>query len=126
MEAKSHLGETPYPDSCDATDPHSIKLINESLAKARLFYGIPPNISPWTAPYYQVCNRLGHLYWMNEIVKVNCWLVWFFITDDSEWEDRANILQWRQYLGKVYREIGLPWEHRLKERVLNVFAPPLE
>jgi hypothetical protein len=63
---------------------------------------------------------------MNEIIQTPCWLVWMFITDDLDWKDRGSASEWLQYLGKVYNEIGLPRDHRLKERIATFFAPPLE
>ena len=124
VEAKAHLRETPEDDAAGATNAESLETIEGSLTRAR---GFSPDTPSWCSPHYQVCNRLAHLYFMNEKLKVPTWLVWLFITNDPDWpDDHADEKQWRDYLDRIYADIGMPANHPLEDKIITVFAPPSE
>lgn len=126
VEAKAHLSESKRDDESKAGD-ESATLINESLLRARKFYGVPDSAPSWFSTYYQVCNRLAHLYFMNEVLGVPTWLVWLLIADDPDWagEDPANPMQWRDHFISMYAEIGID-ASCLDDRVITVYAPPVK
>jgi hypothetical protein len=78
---------------------------------------------PWESRYYQFCNRLAHLWWMNKRAKVPTWLVWVLIVDDPVWPDRLTAPQWHQAFQTIKREVGLPPRHRLKDQIGVIYLP---
>lgn len=124
VEAKSHLRESPRNDVCRASSRSSIDLIASSLLEARGFYGVPSNAPSWSTAHYQVCNRLAHLYLMNEVLHVPTWLVWLFIENDPDWKDGTSSDGWHSYIQSIYTEIGLPSKHPLEEKIVFVCLPP--
>lgn len=126
VEAKSHLNETPKSDTSRAKDTTSIEKIDSAFNQARDFFGVPASNTSWRKSHYQICNRLTHFYFMNEVLRVSTWLVWFFIINDPDWpRDGASAKEWKAYLENVYRDIGMPEEHRLKDRIITVYAPSI-
>jgi hypothetical protein len=125
VEAKSHPGETPNPNRSRAKAPESIAKIEVALGATREFLQVPSCAPSWMTAHYQVCNRLAHLYFMNRILRVPAWLVWLFIENDPDWEDSASAEEWLIYLNNIYRAIGLPDEHLLKDRIITAILPPL-
>jgi hypothetical protein len=76
VEAKAHRGELVKPKDKSGADPPSLKKIRNSFAEVRVYYEIAAEVPPWETRYYQFCNRLAHLWWMNERADVLTWLVW--------------------------------------------------
>jgi hypothetical protein len=126
VEAKSHPRETPNPNRSRAKAPESIAKIEAAFSSARTFLHVTPDAPPWRTAHYQICNRLAHLYFMNKILRVPTWLVWLFIEHDPDWKDSASAEQWLNYLNNIYRAIGLPAEHPLKDRIITIILPPSE
>jgi len=126
VEAKAHCGETPYPDQSKAISQTSIKKIDASLIRARKFYGVPDQAKCWRTSHYQVCNRLAHLYFMNEELKVPTWLVWLFVIDDPDWPDSLCESGWLKYINGIIHDIAFPAHHPLKDRIVTVHVRPIE
>jgi len=125
VEAKAHKGELMKPgDKSGARAMDSIAKIGRSCAAARTFYGVSPTTVPWEARYYQVGNRLAHLYWMNEIAETPTWLVWLFFTNDPSWDDRLAAHEWHKLFETVRQEVGLPAHHQLDSRIAAAYLPP--
>jgi hypothetical protein len=124
IEAKAHRGELVKPNDSSKAQPDALDKIKKSFAKARDYYDIPPSAPPSESRYYQVCNRLAHLYWMNEVAKVPTWLAWVLILDDPVWPDRLSAVQWHDAFETVKREVGLPVKHRLDDRLVVAYLPP--
>ncbi len=126
VEAKSHLSEMGADDASGATAESSVEMIAGALTETLKYLGASGDISAWRDHHYQVCNRLAHLYFLHEKRHVPTWLVWLFITNDPDWSDKdpASAAQWREHRDNVYHEIGLPFDHPLKDRIVTVYAPP--
>ena len=92
IEAKAHRGELVKPNDSSKADKDSLNKIRKSFGVVRDYYGVAETVSPWESRYYQVCNRLAHLYWMNVRAKVPTWLVWVFIVNDPVWIDAMTAL----------------------------------
>jgi hypothetical protein len=123
VEAKAHRGELVKPNDRSKADARSLDRIRESFAKVRDYYGVAKTIPPWESRYYQFCNRLAHLWWMNERAKVTTWLVWMLIVDDPVWRDRMTAPQWYDAFQTIKSEVGLPAQHRLTDRINVVYLP---
>src|SRR6185437_12331282 len=63
VEAKANIEE--LKSSCGAADPVSRDLIERTLADTKRAIGVAPDCD-WLSGYYQFCNRLVVLRWLNE------------------------------------------------------------
>jgi hypothetical protein len=91
----------------------------------RGFYEIDQEVPAWESRYYQLCNRLAHLWWMNERAGVQTWLVWVLVVDDPAWpRDRMTAPQWHEAFEAIKREVGLSTGHRLEDRISVVYLSP--
>jgi len=122
VEAKAHLGELKEKDATGATGA-SLTQIETSLREAAGALGASTGGAGWHRTYYQVCNRLAHLYFLNVKVGVPTWLAWLFIVDAPEWEDRACAGLWARRFAEVLFAVGLPSSFPLRDRIAVVFAP---
>lgn len=123
VEAKAHRGELVKPNDRSKADAPSLGKIRTSFAAVRDFYEVDDAAPAWESRYYQFCNRLAHLWWMNVVARVETWLVWLLVVDDPVWRDRMTAPQWHEALQKIKREIGLPSQHRLEDKVVVVYLP---
>lgn len=125
VEVKAHRGELVKPNDRSKADPKSLKKIKESFAEVRDYFGVAEAAAPWESHYYQFCNRLAHLYWMNERAKVPTWLVWVLIVDDPAWpKDAMSAPKWHEAFQMIKTEVGLPAQHPLAERISVVYLSP--
>jgi hypothetical protein len=124
VEAKAHRGELLKPNDKSKADAESLAKIRKSFGQVRNYFGVAETEPPWESGYYQFCNRLAHLWWMNERAKVPTWLVWVLIVDDSVWRDRMTAPQWHEAFQTIKRKVGLPEEHRLADKISVVYLPP--
>jgi hypothetical protein len=60
----------------------------------------------WCGPLYQTANRLAHLYWFNEVVGVDAWLVHLLFTNDRR--SPTSVQTWTAELETADRVLGLP------------------
>lgn len=63
VEAKAHVGE--MASSCTAEAPSSVTLINQSLNATKQALGASAG-ADWMNGYYQLANRLAHLWFLRE------------------------------------------------------------
>jgi hypothetical protein len=127
VEAKAHLSEFDKPgDATGAESVASLTKIRQACANARSFYGVRPTIPPWETRYYQVSNRLTHLWWTYAVPKRPTWLVWVLFTDDRDtWaSDSRSAHEWSKTYARVLREVGLSTGHKLEDRIAPVYLPP--
>jgi hypothetical protein len=123
VEAKAHRGELMKPKDRSKAKPDSLKKITKSFSDVRGYYKIAADVPPWESRYYQFCNRLAHLWWMNMRAKVPTWLVWVLIVDDSVWRDRMTAPEWHRAFETIRGEVGLRAGHRLEDRIGVVYLP---
>jgi hypothetical protein len=123
VEAKAHRGELVKRNDKSKADAASLKKITKSLAVARDYYGVAATAPAWESRYYQFCNRLAHLWWMNEQANVPAWVVWLLIVDDPVWRDRMTAPQWHDAFEAIKRDVGLSSRHGLADRISVVYLP---
>jgi hypothetical protein len=123
VEAKAHRGELVKPKDRSGAKPDSLEKIRKSFAEVRDFYEIKQGVPPWETRYYQFCNRLTHLWWMNKPADVPTWLVWVLIVDDPVWPDRMTAPEWHEAFQAIKGEVGLYTGHRLEDRISVVYLP---
>src|SRR5581483_5255328 len=127
VEAKAHLGEFDKPkDSTGAKDAVAVGQITRACESARASYGVPTAIPAWEKRYYQVGNRLTHLWWMRTIPKLPTWLVWVFFTNDHDpWpHDALNAYEWQSAYERVMGDVGLPTRHPFASFIAPCYLPP--
>ena len=124
VEAKAHEGELVKPGDKTGAMGASLELIRESCEKARRFYGVSSDTPAWETSYYQVGNRLAHLYWMNQEAKVPTWLVWLFFTSDASVGVGLTAPEWHNRFEEVKAAVGLRRHHPLEGRVAVAYLPP--
>ena len=71
VEAKAHIDE--ICSSPSAARPASLKKINAALNMTKSYLGAKPR-AKWTECFYQLSNRLAHLYFLRKH-GVNAWLI---------------------------------------------------
>ena len=102
VEAKSNLSEV-YGNGCQAS-AKSRKQIEAALGRTKRWLDVP-ELLDWTGPLYQMANRLAHLYFFREIVRVPAWLVNVYFVDDPH--SPTALEDWRLALSDVKTELGL-------------------
>ena len=117
LEAKS------YPDEmrsggCGATDEKSIRMIKDGLAQTKRWLGVgdEPN---WLGSLYQSANRLAHLYFFREVLKIPAWMVNVCFVGDSR--EPTSRPKWDEALEDVKKDLGL--EGRAIPHIADIFLP---
>jgi hypothetical protein len=80
LEAKSHVPEI-CGSGCKAKADRSIQKIEQSMAATKTWLDIPQGID-WMGDLYQSANRIAHLYFFREILRIPAWLVNVYFIDD--------------------------------------------
>jgi len=119
LEAKSYPGE--MRTRMQACDPRSIRLIQRSLAQVKHYLGAP-EYADWTKPYYQFCNRVALLYFLNIIIQKPAYLALVNFVDDSTTGKPTSANQWETHYKGVYRDLGIGSESSLLDRILSVYT----
>jgi hypothetical protein len=103
VEAKSHVPEI-YGNGCEAKADSSIDKINREIAATKKWLHVGQQ-ADWKGPLYQSANRLAHLYFFREILRIDAWLVNIYFTDDPH--SRTSRTQWQGALADVKKSLGI-------------------
>ena len=121
VEAKANSSEFETPGT--GSKGRSRVNILRSLDEAKAFLDVPID-AVWYETYYQFCNRLTALYFLNEQVEVPSRLLMIYFIGD-QFPDGRDCPQsqdaWGSLISKMDRAIKLPRDHRYSARVLDVF-----
>jgi len=121
VEAKAHPTEI-YNERGTGASPESRKTIEASLQRTCEWLKVP--YGPiWTGSLYQSANRLAHLFFLREVVKVDAWLVNIYFLDDRGYKPTSRE-EWTRALYEVKAEmrtasLSVPY-------LSEVFLPALE
>lgn len=116
VEAKAYIEE--------AIDYHSkasaaaLPLIEKRLEEAKRAFRAYRE-APWCNPFYQMANRLAHLYYLAEINDKDAYLVFVNFANASDVQDRVSPEGWQGATRLAYKCLGLK-DSRLKRRVASV------
>lgn len=102
LEAKSHVPEV-YGSGCQAT-PRSREKIARALHGAKRWCGATA-YADWLGPLYQSANRISHLYFLLEELRVPAWLVNLYFTDDPIGPTSRD--RWEEAVSETKLELGL-------------------
>ena len=118
VEAKSYIRETIT--SIAATDPESFKSIQNALKAVKRYIGVDPE-RDWTRPYYQFCNRLAFLYFMNVEIRQSSYLTLVNFVDDSTGVTPTSVDHWKHHYQQVYRTLGIKPDAEILKRVIHIY-----
>ena len=102
VEAKAHVGE--MASSCTAEAPSSVTLINQSLNATKQALGASAG-ADWMNGYYQLANRLAHLWFLRER-GVDARLVLLQFTGDTGMPTASSPAAYREAFDTAMKHLG--------------------
>lgn len=107
VEAKSHLNE--INSRCKSKNKKNLSTINHSLEETRKWLCVQQNEDIWLNKYYQLSNRLAHLYFITQRRKKKAWLLNIYFINDTTLDKnkQTSQMQWEENILKVEQEMGL-------------------
>jgi hypothetical protein len=97
--------------------------ILSALDKTKLFLNVTGD-AIWHETYYQFCNRLTALYFLNEQAEVPSRLLMIYFIGD-QFPDGRDCPQsqdaWKPLISKMHQAIKLPPDHSYSSRVIEIF-----
>jgi hypothetical protein len=95
----------------------SIEKIKAALDKAASYLGAERR-APWSSVFYQLANRIAHLYFLRNN-GAKAWLV--LVNCDTEMNGPSSEAEWRAAYQVVWHVLGLPKHHKLSPYILDIF-----
>lgn len=120
IEAKAHPAETK--SDSKASYQKSKELISQSFARVQGFMGIEP--LDWSKDFYQLANRIAHLYFFNEILRKPTWLVLVNFINDLSYKP-TTLKEWVKHYNNLFAQMGIHHNCRLMDRVIMVYPPAI-
>jgi hypothetical protein len=117
VEAKAHVGELCSPST--QASQESRKKIEASLEKTASYLGANP-CAPWSTAFYQLANRIAHLYLLRKH-DLKAWLVLVNFVGDRAMEGPNSEAEWNAAYQVVWHVLGLPKRHKLAPYVIEIF-----
>lgn len=117
VEAKAHIAELCSPGS--AARRASRRKIESALDKTRQALGAETR-APWIDLFYQLTNRIAHLYFLREH-GVKAWLVLAKFVGDTEMNGPSSSAEWEAAYDIVWHVLGVPKRHRLSRYIVHVY-----
>jgi hypothetical protein len=116
VEAKAHISE--LFSSCKAGEASRIK-IEAALDETAKYLGAEPRAS-WLSVFYQLTNRIAHLYFLRKH-DVKAWLVLVNFLGDTEMNGPASEAEWKAAYQIVWHVLGIPARHNLSRYIIEIF-----
>jgi len=122
VEAKAHTGE--IFGECGAKSKQSKQTIMDAMKQAMRSYNaddIP--VEKWLKPYYQFCNRLTILHFLNNVCEpaVSTKLLMIYFYGDKTPDAPQSPAEWKSVLEKMYQEVGLTKQSESKQRIHTIY-----
>ncbi|MFQ5911493.1 MAG: hypothetical protein ACE5IJ_12355, partial [Thermoplasmata archaeon] len=122
VEAKAHIGELKVDRG--ARSARGVSMIEAAMRETKRALGVAPN-RDWRRGYYQYCNRLVALHFLNSHQEPTHLLFIYFYgdmrPDDKDCPSDKN--SWTYELEMQDRHVGLPSHHYLEDRIHRIFLP---
>jgi len=123
VEAKSYLSEPRT--QCQAKERGGLDRIRGAFAEVKSALGVP-EAADWLSGYYQYCNRIAALYFLDRIgVEANLLFVYFLgdqFPDEQKMCPKSES-EWRDELEAQALHVALPPNHALAHRIYEIFLP---
>jgi hypothetical protein len=105
VEAKSHVPEI-FGNGCGAEAASSLQKIAQAIAATKEWLHVSDE-ADWKGPLYQTANRLAHLYFFTEILRIEAWLVNVYFTDDCSIRNPTPRTSWNVGIADVKKSLGI-------------------
>jgi hypothetical protein len=122
VEAKAHIGELCSPGSKAGLS--SRPQIEAAFAEVARGLGAVPR-APWIDLFYQLANRLAHLYFMRMHGR-KAWLVLANFVGDHDMQGPRTAAEWLAAYAVVWHVMGLPIRHRMSKFIIEIFPDVAE
>jgi hypothetical protein len=95
--------------------------IHQSLAETSSYLGAKPNV-PWGPYFYQLVNRITHL-WFLRRNGLDARLLLVNFLGDSQMNGPKSTVEWEAAYEMAWRVLGLPSRHKLSDAIRHVYIP---
>lgn len=116
VEAKAHIEETV--DFGSKASPGSLRRIQQRLDEAKFAFGAYGE-SCWYTPFYQMTNRLAHLYFLAELNKKDAYLVFLNFANAPDVPQPASLQEWEGAARLARKCLGMK-DSKLARRVATI------
>lgn len=122
VEAKANLEE--LESNCGAKSARSLATIERAFDETKRALGVPEN-RDWLHGYYQFCNRLAVLHFLNKHDIPARLLYIYFLGDRGDPRRTCPYDEegWQEALRAQEEHVGLPQGHKLEARMHKLFLP---
>ncbi len=103
VEAKANVRE--MVTFCRASSPRSLAQISAALDATQSWLAASPQ-HDWLNTYYQIANRLAHLYFLKELAGVEAYLVFLYMIDDPT-HIATSRAEWDGALAEAWTSLGV-------------------
>jgi hypothetical protein len=117
VEAKAHIDEV-FSPRCGA-GPVSRPRIEAAINETADFLGAKPHV-PWADLFYQLTNRLAHLYFLRKHGR-RAWLVLVNFVGDVEMSGPLSAQEWESAYRVVWHVLGVPRRDALSRYIIDVY-----
>ena len=118
VEAKAHIDEAV--DFRSKASTISLSRIEKRLDEAKAAFNASKDAC-WHMPFYQMANRLAHLYYLAEINKKDAYLVFINFANAPDVPEPASFEEWRGAVRLAHRCLGLK-DSRLARRMTTIIV----
>ncbi len=118
VEAKAHIDEAV--DFRSKASTNSLSRIEKRLDEAKAAFHASKDAC-WHMPFYQIANRLAHLYYLAGINKKDAYLVFINFANAPDVPEPASFEEWRGAVRLAHRCLGLK-DSRLARRVTTIIV----
>jgi hypothetical protein len=122
IEAKAHVAELCSPAS--QAGYASLERIEEALLATANALGARP-LAPWRTAFYQLGNRLAHLYFLRSR-GIPAWLILVNFVGDAAMNGPSTSEAWKAAYAVAWHVMGLPRRHALSPHVVEIFPSVAE
>ena len=103
VESKSHVPEI-FGNGCGAEAASSVNKIEQAIAATKQWLHVSEQ-ADWRGSLYQSANRIAHLYFLTEILRIEAWLVNVYFTDDPH--SPTSRATWQDGIANVKKSLGI-------------------
>jgi hypothetical protein len=118
VEAKAHIPELLSPGT--KASPESKKRIQKALEDTRKVLA-PGTKKPWDDTFYQLTNRLAHLYFLRSVNRERAHLVFLYFVGATDVKGPSTVDEWKGAIRVAEGFLGVE-RHKLSKFVHHAFV----